>query len=99
MPKIAAQHVQPRFCASISVLAVDYVRRQPGVPPTSSEKPPPGSPRPETTPEQPGETPKMDLQGVDGVEEARARTPPAPPSTPSLLRCGGGAAERRYRWA
>ena len=30
------------------------------------------------------------------VEEARARTPPTPPSAPSLLRCGGGAAERRY---
>ena len=50
-------------------------------------------------PEQPGEPPKMDLQGVEGVEEARARTPPALPSTPSLLRCGGGAAERRYCWA
>ena len=99
MPKITAKHVHPRFCASNSVLAVGYVWRQPGVPHTGSGKSPPGSPRPETTPEQPGEPPKMDLQGVDGVEEARARTPPALPSTPSLLRCGGGAAERRYCWA
>ena len=39
----------------------------------------------------------LDLQGVDGVDEARARTPPNPPSTPLLLRCGGRAAEQRYR--
>jgi metal-sulfur cluster biosynthetic enzyme len=34
--------------------------------------------------------------GVDGVEEARVDTPPNPPSTPPLLRYGGGAAERHY---
>eukprot|EP01043_Picozoa_sp_COSAG02_P030306 COSAG02_NODE_1928_length_10338_cov_85.895888_4_plen_121_part_00 len=54
---------------------------------------------PETAQKQPGEPPKIDLQGVDGVNEARARTPPNPLSTPPLLRCGGRAAERCYRRA
>ena len=60
-------------------------------------RPPSGAQSPETAPELPGEPPKIDLHGVDDVDEARARTPPNPPSPPTLLRYGGTAAERSHR--
>ena len=99
MTKMDAKSSHRRSCANSSVLAVGYVRRQPYTPPTGSGSPALGALPPETARKQPGEPPKIDLQGVDGVEEARARTPPNPPSTPHLLRYGGCAAERRYCWA
>ena len=95
--KIATKSVPPRSCASNSVLAVGYVRRQPDAPPAGSGRPPLGAQPPETAPELPGEPPKIDLHGVDDVDEARARTPPNPPSPPTLLRYGGTAAERSHR--
>ena len=97
MTKIASKRVPPRSCASNSVLAVHYVRRQPYAPPTGSGRPPSGAQSPETAPELPGEPPKIDLHGVDDVDEARARTPPNPPSPPAMLRYGWTAAEQSHR--
>ena len=75
------------------------VERWPCVPCSGLGSPASGALPPETARKQPGEPPKIDLQGVDGVEEARGRDPPNPPSTPPLLRYGGRAAERCYRRA
>ena len=78
---------------------IQLVRKWPDVSYSGSRSPASGALPPETARKQPGEPPKIDLQSVDGVDEARARTPPNPPSTPPLLRYGGRAAERRYRMA
>jgi hypothetical protein len=95
MTKMHAKSSHRRSCANSSALAIHYVRRQPYAPPTGSGSPASGALPPETTRKQPSEPPKIDLQGVDGVDEARDPTPPPPP----LLRYGGCAAERRYCWA
>ena len=99
MTKMDTKSAHQRSCANSSALSVQRVWRWPDVPCSGSGSPASGALPPETTRKQPGEPPKIDLQGVDGVEEARARTPPNPPSTPPLLRCGGRAAERCYQRA
>ena len=83
LEKIAAKRVHPRSCASNSVLAIHYVRRQPYAPPTGSGRPPSGAQSPETTPELPGEPPKIDLHGVDGVDESSCPDPANPPFHPT----------------
>ena len=76
--KIAAKSVPPRSCASNSVLAVGYVRRQPDTPPAGSGRPPLGAQPPETAPELPGEPPKIDLHGVDAVSYTHLTLPTTP---------------------
>ena len=83
----------------ISALPVELVWKWADVPCSGSGSPTSGALPPETARKQPSEPPKIDLEGVDGVDEARPRTPPNPLSTPPLLRCGGRAAERCYRRA
>ena len=96
---MAAKSVHPRSFANNSVLAVGYVWKQPDVPVNGSGRPAFDAHLPKTVPWHSPELPKMDLQGVNGVEEARPATSPNPSSNPSLLRSGGGAAKRRYRYA
>jgi len=94
MKNIASKSVHPRSCASNSVLAVHYVRRQPYAPPTGSGRPPSGAQSPETAPKLPGEPPKIDLHGVDGVDESSCPPPSKPPfqPTPTALRRWRGRA-------
>ena len=94
MTKIASKRLPPRSCASNSVLAIHYVWRQPYAPPTSSGRPPSGAQSPETAPELPGEPPKIDLHGVDGVDESSCPDPTKPPfhPTPTTLRRWRGQA-------
>ena len=99
MTKMTVEPVHRRSCANSSALPVQLVWKWVDVPCSGSGSPASGALPPETARKQPGERPKIDLQGVDGVEEARARTPPNSPSPPPLLRYGGRAAERRYRRA
>ena len=96
---MAANYVHPRSCANDNVLAVGYVCKQPDIPIHGSGRPTFDAHLPETVPEQPGEPAKTNLQGEEGVEEACAAASPNHPSTPSLLRYGGGTAERYYCWA
>ena len=97
MAKMTIEPIHRRSCANNSALVVDLVWNWLDIPYSSSESLASGAPAPETTAEQPSEPPKIDL--FDGVDEARDRTPPNPPSTPPLLRCGDRAAEQHYRGA
>ena len=99
MTKMTVEPVYRRSCANSSALPVQLVWKWADVPCSGSGSPASGALLPGTARKQPGEPPEIDLQGVDGVEEARDRDPPNPPSTPPLLRYGGGAAERCYRRA
>ena len=99
MTKMTVEPVHRRSCANSSALPVELVWKWADVPCSGSGSLASGALPPETARKQPGEPPKIDLQGVDGVEEARARTTPNPPSTLPLLRYGGRAAERCYRRA
>ena len=97
MTKMDAKSYHRRSRANSSALPVQFVRKWPDVPSSGSGSLASGALPPEIARKQPGEPPKIDLQGVDSVDEACARTPPNPPSTPPLLRYGGRVAERRYR--
>ena len=72
---MAAKSVHPRSFANNSVLAVGYVWKQPDVPVNGSGRPAFDAHLPKTVPWHSPELPKMDLQGVNGVEEARVRPP------------------------
>ena len=96
MTKMTVESSHRRSCAISSALLVQLVWKWPDVPCCGSGSPALGALPSETARKQPGEPPKIDLQGVDDVDEARARIPPNPPSNPSLLCCGGCAAERHY---
>ena len=99
MTKMTVEPVHRRSFVNSSALLVELVWKWADVPCYGSGSPASGALPPETARKQPGEPPKIDLQGVDGVDEARDHTPPTPPSISSLLRYGGCAAERRYCWA
>jgi hypothetical protein len=94
MTKMTVEPVYRRSCANSSALPVELVWKWADVPCYGSGSPASGALPPETARKQPGEPPKIDLQGVDGVEEARARTPPNPPfdPTPTTLRRSRGRA-------
>ena len=99
MTKMTVEPVHQRSCANSSALPIQLGWKRADVPCSGSGSPTLGALPPETARKQPGEPPKIDLHGVDGVEEARDRDPPNTPSTPHLLRYGGRAAERCYRRA
>ena len=79
MTKMDTKSAHQRSCANSSALSVQRVWRWPDVPCSGSGSPALGALPPETTRKQPGEPPKIDLQGVDGIDEARDHTPPAEP--------------------
>ena len=79
---MTVEPVHRRSCANGSALPVELVWKWPDVPCSGSGSPAAGALPPETARKRPGEPPKIDLQGVDGVDEARDHTPPKPPSTP-----------------
>ena len=85
--KMTVEPVHRRSCANGSALPVELVWKWPDVPCTGSGSPATGALLPETARKRPGEPPKIDLQGVDGVDEARDHTPPKPfDPTPTTLR-------------
>ena len=88
MTKMDAKSSHRRSCANSSALPVELVWKWADVPCYGSGSPASGALPPETTRKQPGEPPKIDLQGVDGVDEARDHTPPNPPFNliPTTLR-------------
>ena len=94
MTKMDAKSSYRRSCANSGALPVQLVWKWAAIPSSSSGSPASGALPPETAQKQHGNPPKIDLQAVDGVDEARARTSPNTPSTPPLLRYGGTAAER-----
>ena len=79
MTKMDAKSSHRRSCANSSALPIERVWKWADVPCYGSGSPASGALPPETTRKQPGEPPKIDLQGVDGVDEARDHTPPNPP--------------------
>eukprot|EP01043_Picozoa_sp_COSAG02_P001596 COSAG02_NODE_34_length_49821_cov_105.420438_27_plen_100_part_00 len=99
MTKMGAKSSHRQSCANSSALPIGLVWKWANIPCYGSGSPASGVLPPETARKQPSEPPKIDLQGVDGVDEARDHTPPTPPSISSLLRYGGCAAKRRYCWA
>ena len=84
MTKMTVESSHRRSCANSSALPVQLVWKWPDVPCSGSGSPASRALPPETTRKQPGEPLKIDLQGADGVDEARARILPNPPSNPSL---------------
>ena len=78
MTKMTVEPVYRRSCANSSALPVQLVWKWPDVPCYGSGSPTSGALPPGTARKQPGEPPKIDLHGVDGVDEARARTPSNP---------------------
>ena len=79
MTKMTVEPVHRRSCANSSALPVQLVWKRADVPCSGSGSPTLGVLPPETARKQPGEPPKIDLHGVDGVEEARDRDPLAHP--------------------
>jgi len=93
MTKMTVKPVHRRSCANGSALPVELVWKRPDVPCSGSGSPAAGALPPETARKRPGEPPKIDLQGVDGVDEARDHTPPKPfDPTPTTLRRSRGRA-------
>ena len=95
MTKMTVEPVYRRSCANSSALPVELVWKWADVPCYGSGSPASGALPPETARKQPGEPPKIDLQGVDGVEEARDRDPPLPVRRPN----SASASRRVYKQA
>ena len=93
MTEIAAELLHRRSCANSSALPFELVWKWPDVPCSGSGRPESGALPPETARKRPGEPPKIDLQGVDGVDEARDHPTKAPfDPTPTTLRRSRGRA-------
>ena len=97
MSKMTVESSYRRSCANSSALPIQLVWKWLDVPCYGSGSPASGALPLETARKQPGEPPKMGAHGAAGHEEARAHTSPNPPSSPTLLRYGGTAAERPHR--
>ena len=81
MTKMDAKSSHRRSCANSSVLPIRYVWKWSCVPCSGSGSPALGALPPETARKQPGEPPKIDLQGVDGVDKL-VRAPRQSPLQP-----------------
>ena len=94
MTKMTVEPVHQRSCANSSALPVQLVWKWADVPCSGSGSPALGALPPETARKQPGEPPKIDLQGVDGVDESSCPHPTKIPfnPTPTTLRWWRGRA-------
>ena len=75
MTKMTVEPVHRHSCANSSALPVQLVCGWPDVPCSGSGSPASRALPPETARKQPSEPPKIDLQGVDSIDEASDWTP------------------------
>ena len=79
MTKMTVEPVHRHSCANSSALPVQLVCGWPDVPCSGSGSPASGALPPKTTRKQPGEPPKIDLQGVIVVDVTTPHRPPLHP--------------------